>query len=912
MTKKPTYEELEQRVKELEKEAEKRKQAERELLLKNIVFDTSIVANSTADLKGIINHANDSFVRMWGYKSKNEVIGKPILHFIQDGKEAEAIISSLDKTGKWMGEYTARKKDGSTFIANANATILYDKTGKKVGYQSSVQDTTERKQAEESLKESETQKKAILDASIDRIRLVDKDMRIIWANKTTTISLNIAPEGLLGQPCYKMFFDRNAPCDGCPTKKAVDSGNIEHAVMHQPISKGIEGETYWDNYSVPIKNESGDIVNILQITRNITEQVQMENALREAYNIINRSPAVAFLWKNAEGWPVEFVSDNVEKLFGYTAKEFTSGKVSYASVVYPDDLDRVAKEVAHYSEDRERKGFVHEPYRITTKNGEVKYLDDRTYIRRDKEGRITHYEGIVIDITTRHSMEEALTESEEKYRLLVENANDAVFITQYEKIKFPNPKAEETTGYSAEELANLPLGDLIHPEYRDMLLERHRKRLAGEKLPTTYPFIIINRAGEELWVELNVALITWEGRPAVLNILRDITQQKKMEDQLQRAQKMEAIGTLAGGVAHDLNNVLAGLVSYPDLLLMDLPEDSHLRKPIQTIQKSGQKAAAIVQDLLTLARRGYAVTEVVNLNHIISEYLESSEYENLKSFHPDVHVKTDLETDLLHILGSPVHLSKTAMNLVSNASEAMSEGGTIFISTENRYIDRPIRGYDHIKDGDYVILTITDTGVGILSKDMKRIFEPFYTKKVMGRSGTGLSMAVVWGTVKDHKGYIDVQSTEGKGTTFTLYFPVTRKELARDESLVSIEDYMGRGESILVVDDVEEQREIASRILKKLGYSVTSVSSGEEAVDYLKNNSADLLVLDMIMEPGIDGLETYKRICELHPGQKAIIASGFAETDRVKEAKRLGAEAYIKKPFLLEKIGLAVKEELEK
>jgi CheY-like chemotaxis protein len=180
----------------------------------------------------------------------------------------------------------------------------------------------------------------------------------------------------------------------------------------------------------------------------------------------------------------------------------------------------------------------------------------------------------------------------------------------------------------------------------------------------------------------------------------------------------------------------------------------------------------------------------------------------------------------------------------------------------------------------------------------------------MGRSGTGLGMTVVWGTVKDHEGCIDVKSTKGKGTTFTLYFPVTRKELPKDKSLLSIEDYMAKGESVLVVDDVEEQRDIASRILKRLGYSVTSVSSGEEAVNYLKDNSADLLVLDMIMDPGIDGYETYKRILKFHPKQKAIIVSGFSETKRVKEAQRLGAGAYVKKPFLLRKIGLAVRDEL--
>ena len=389
-------------------------------------------------------------------------------------------------------------------------------------------------------------------------------------------------------------------------------------------------------------------------------------------------------------------------------------------------------------------------------------------------------------------------------------------------------------------------------------------------------------------------------------------EKRKLEAQLQRAQKMEALGTLAGGVAHDLNNVLGGLVSYPELLLMEMPEDSPLRKPILTIQKSGEKAATIVQDLLTLARRGVAVTEVADLNDIISEYLKSPEYEKLKLYHPDVQVEANLETDLLNILGSPVHLSKTVMNLVSNAAEAMHDGGTISISTENRYIDSPIRGYDDVAAGDYITLAVSDTGVGISPEDMERIFEPFYTKKVMGRSGTGLGMAVVWGTVKDHKGYIDVKSAEGKGTTFTLYFPVTREVLTKDKSLRSIEDYRGKGESILVVDDVEEQRKIASRILKRLGYFATSVSSGEEAVDYMKVNSANLLLLDMIMDPGIDGLETYKRILELHPKQKAIIVSGFSETELVKEAQRLGAGAYVKKPYLLEKIGLAVRDELDK
>lgn len=175
-----------------------------------------------------------------------------------------------------------------------------------------------------------------------------------------------------------------------------------------------------------------------------------------------------------------------------------------------------------------------------------------------------------------------------------------------------------------------------------------------------------------------------------------------------------------------------------------------------------------------------------------------------------------------------------------------------------------------------------------------------------------MGMAVVWGTVKDHKGYVDVKSTLGKGTSISLYFPVTRQEKIKGNAEVSIEDYLGWGEHILVVDDVEQQREIASGILKRLGYSVSSVSSGEEAVDYMKNNTADLLLLDMIMDPGIDGLDTYRRILDLRPGQKAIISSGYSETERVREARRLGAKTYVRKPYSLEKIGLAVRAELNK
>ena len=422
---------------------------------------------------------------------------------------------------------------------------------------------------------------------------------------------------------------------------------------------------------------------------------------------------------------------------------------------------------------------------------------------------------------------------------------------------------------------------------------------------------VFERYSEPLIVNNNVVGRVWSFRD-ITERTRAEKETARLQSKLQQAEKMRAIGTLAGGVAHDLNNILSGIVSYPELILLDLPDDSPIRNSIKTIKDSGKKAAAIVQDLLTLARRGVSTSKIVNLNDTISEYLASPEFMKLRTYHPSIQIETCLEASLLNISGSPIHLSKTVMNLISNAAEAMSVGGKVIISTENKYIDQPISGYDDVNEGDYVVLTVSDTGAGIAAEEIDRIFEPFYTKKVMGRSGTGLGMAVVWGTVKDHKGYIHVESEVEKGTAFQIYFPITRKEKTENQKSRELDDYKGNGESILVVDDVKEQREIASKILSQLGYSVRIASSGEEATKLLRNEAADLIVLDMIMSPGIDGLETYEKIISIQPNQKAIIASGFSETDRVKKAQKLGAGPYVKKPYTIEKIGMAVKEELEK
>jgi CheY-like chemotaxis protein len=424
----------------------------------------------------------------------------------------------------------------------------------------------------------------------------------------------------------------------------------------------------------------------------------------------------------------------------------------------------------------------------------------------------------------------------------------------------------------------------------------------------------INRAFEVGATDFITKPINWvilvERIRFMIRATRLAKERHQLQKKLVQAQKMEALGTLAGGVAHDLNNVLAAIVSYPGILLLSLEADSPLRKPILAMQRAGQRAAEIVQDLLTLAKRGVSTKDSLNLNDLIQDYLQSPEHEKLMSHHPQVTVDARLGQDLHNFKGSAIHIQKTIMNLVTNAAEAQPDGGRIIISTTNhRFSDSPENAQSN-RDGEWVALAVSDDGCGIAKADLNRIFEPFYTKKVMGRSGTGLGMAVVWGAVQDHHGHIDVVSRPDRGSTFTIYLPAAGDADPQAQRPIPHAEYMGNGERILVVDDIAEQREITSQLLTVLNYAPIAVSSGEAAIKFLKKEAVALLILDMIMDPGIDGLETFRQIVAFKPDQKAIITSGYAETDRVEQAMRLGAGPFLKKPYTLEALGKTIMDAL--
>ena len=521
----------------------------------------------------------------------------------------------------------------------------------------------------------------------------------------------------------------------------------------------------------------------------------------------------------------------------------------------------------------------------------------------------------------RKRFEASLRESEARFQEVVTHINEVIWLfdVQKQQVIYVSPAYEKIWGRPIADLYRRyeEWTESIHPEDRGPAQTAFEEDVArGGNAPREYR--IVRPDGAVRWIlDRSFPITDDDGEiTRITGIAEDVTERKAAEKALQasqekaaRSKKMESLGLLAGGVAHDLNNILSGIVSYPELLLLDLPEDSPFRKPILTIQESGQRASAIVQDLLTIARGVAIAKEPLDLNLVVKEYLISPEFIRLQRLHATVTVETDLERDLLNIGGSRVHLKKVLMNLVANAVEAIEGQGTVRVATRNCYVDQPLQGYDDIKMGEYAVLSVSDDGSGITPDDLAHIFEPFYTKKTMGRSGTGLGLAVVWNVVQDHEGYINVIN-DAHRTVFDLYFPITREPVARHSPSLPLETLRGHGERVLVVDDVAVQGEIACRMLTRLGYHADFVTSGGEAVARVQSHPVDLLLLDMIMVPGLSGRETYARIVEIQPHQKAIIVSGFAETEEVRQTQALGAGQFLKKPLTMERLGMAVQQAL--
>ncbi len=492
-------------------------------------------------------------------------------------------------------------------------------------------------------------------------------------------------------------------------------------------------------------------------------------------------------------------------------------------------------------------------------------------------------------------LEDSVAESEVKYRMLVDHANEGIFIVQDGVVQFPNPKTCEILGYSAEEFSTTSFMELVADEDRDSVLEKCRFIDCERKPVFMLPFRMVNKYGKVLWVDMNSVPIEWKGRPATLHLLRDITQRKTMETELMQAQKMEAIGTLAGGIAHEFNNLLQVISGSLQLLFKSKSADNPDARYLNHIDKAVQRATTLTKKLLVYSRRVESQLEVVDLNHQVTQVCELLE----RLIPKMITIEQALDPKLRPVRADPAQLEQVIMNLAVNARDAMPHGGRFTLETRNVVLDEEYcRSHVGTSPGRYVCLSVSDTGTGMDQEVLERIFDPFFTTKEPGK-GTGLGLAIVYSIVTNHNGFVRCVSEKGKGTTFEIYFPAeTGEVVGRLSERVLDHEIQGNGETILLVDDEQEVLEVGRELLERFGYRVLTAYDGENAMEVFSEFESDVqcVILDLNM-PGLDGQSCLERLLSRSPRMKIIVATGYLERERRKEMIESGASGFITKPY---------------
>jgi len=610
---------------------------------------------------------------------------------------------------------------------------------------------------------------------------------------------------------------------------------------------------------------------------------------RELFEKTFRSQMDAILILDAAR-PPRIVDCNpaAEKVFGRPREEMLGRTAQFLHV----DRHRLEEFQKRLYPAIERQGYFHlTGFMMKRKGGEVFPTEHTVAPLNDEQGKRAGWVSVVRDISERKRVERALVESEEKYRLLVENANEAIFIIQGGRVEFPNRKALEIARSLGMNLQQKPFTEYIHPLDRQMVMDRHRRRLEGETLPDTYTFRLIGEEHREMWVELGAVCITWEGSPATLNFLRDITGQKEIEARLQQVLKMEALGTLAAGIAHDFNNLLMGIQGRLSLMLMNLESSNgHYRdlKEMESIVKGGSD---LTKQLLGFTRGGRYEVKPADINEVIRE--TSTLFGRTRK---GIQIQRRLRRDVWPVEIDRAQVGQMLVNLLVNASEAMPEGGHIYLQSRNVLVSREFVEPHRIPAGRFVKITVRDTGVGMDDATLRRIFEPFFTTKEMGR-GTGLGLASAYGIVRNHGGIIIASSKPGAGTTFEIYLPASRKGLLKDRHPAA-DPVTGGRETILFVDDEPKVLDICERFLKRFGYSVLSARNGSEAIEIFEKQkrNIDMVILDMIM-PDMSGREVLNRLKSSDPDVKILISTGYVIEEESPEMPRGHAVNFIQKPY---------------
>jgi PAS domain S-box-containing protein len=874
------------------------------------IFDNAMEGIYQSTLDGSLISVNPALARIFGYDSPETMMSEVTSvgrSLYADPDRRQAFLRLVEEQGIAKNfEFEGLKKDGENIYVSDNGRAVKDSKNNTLYYEGIIQDITDRKRVEESLRESEERYRNVFENHAAVKLLINPDTgSIIEANEAAVNYYGWSHERLKQMKIQEINAlspeDVNKEMEKARTKKRI---NFEFS--HQRADGSIRDV---EVFSSKINIKGKDLLH--SIIHDITERKQIEESLRDSearYTLIMNN-ITDRIWLSDMSFKLIWASESVTRDRGYHLKEMNP--FSFEKLLTPDSLETVLNTIS--------KELT--PQRLQQKDLDISKTLDLEFLRkdgssfwsevkmlvlRDHDGTPSSILGIGRDITERKRAEDSLRESEERFRALSENAPDIIYTMNLEgAVTYANPSWKRVLGHDEEDLRGRYFTDFTNEVDRKTYRKLFKSIREDGKIVSNYIGVMLTKDGAERVFNMNSAFIR-DSKGCIIGVvgtMKDITEQREMEKKLSQAQKMEAIGTLAGGIAHDFNNLLMGIQGYASLMLLDMDASHPHYDRLKRIEQQVQHGADLTKQLLGFARGGRYEVMPTDMNDIIDR--TSSMFGRTKK---EISVHRSLAEDLWAVDCDQGQMEQVLMNLYVNAWQAMPGGGELYLQTGNVMLgDDPAMSYT-IKPGRYVKVSITDTGTGMDGKTLERIFDPFFTTKAMGR-GTGLGLAMVYGIIKGHTGMIDVTSEPGQGTTFYIYLPASDKTIVQEKPAVT--EILTGTETVLLVDDEQMVLDVTRELLESLGYRVYAVGSGQEAIAvYMeKRTEIDMVILDMIM-PGISGGEAFERLREIDPEIRVLLSSGYSINGQAREILERGCNGFLQKPFQLEKLSRKVREVL--